>query len=418
MENMIIQKKNAQNFYNNEVGFKTSASAYNIQDSVEKKSPPLIKSINYLIDDSIVIGMYKNRKISINTRTIPEPNPNNSEGRVFSGLIHVVDTFEYGEWCQEAGSYRSVTVLLRCCTNDEFTHNMIWLKELGKNNENTKKDFAMLYKVEESKQNTCRYSAFVCTNVLCNHAFLQEMKKFTHKQKYTHDIPVTYDTEYLTPSILHTSGNLYEKEGLKINDPSKKSIIHILEDSFKDKCLKRDEGWWIYLYCHKSHVSQFHQVPFRDLNRGTIKMKVDQEYVLGIYNEQNIDGNLVREGITHPVTQQISNLSSDHVFLRNSRTTLDYYDTDPVSSHYSQEYGGGDFCDVKNTRVFLQNGYFQEKRLRRSTTVRFFCGNSKDITRVNEDSSCHYIIDITVPELCSHKYFRVPELSTQIIKCV
>jgi len=407
------------NNYNNKRLSKNSNRGNDVPAVTREGDISLTKSINYQIEDSISVGMYMKRKISVNTKAVPEPNPNDSEGRVFSGLINVVDIFDDGEWCHEAGSYRSVIVILRCCTDDELADNMIWLNKYKESDEYVKKTFALLHKVEESKEDICKYSALVCTNVLCNYSFLEEMKELSGEQKHHPDMPLTSEesTRIVPISSLHSFSGLSGKKKNSIMT-NKISIRYILEVSLGKKCLERNEGWWTYLFCHKSHISQFHEITFRDMNSGTMKMKIDQEYKLGLYNEEKLDGFSIDKEIKYVVQQQDDNVSSNQFSVEKSRTSLDISDTGDMSPHYVQEYSDGDVCADKDTTLSIQRGSFSGEKIERSTTVRFFCGNDRDIVRVNEDSSCHYVMDITVPELCSHKYFKVPLLTTQIVKCI
>jgi hypothetical protein len=45
------------------------------------------------------------------------------------------------------------------------------------------------------------------------------------------------------------------------------------------KCYYRQQGWWTYEFCYKSHVRQFHM----DMNT----KKITEEYMLGYYNASN-----------------------------------------------------------------------------------------------------------------------------------
>jgi hypothetical protein len=53
----------------------------------------------------------------------------------------------------------------------------------------------------------------------------------------------------------------------------------------------------------------------------------------------------------------------------------------------------------------------------RASSVRYYCGNSHSIT-VNEDSTCHYLVHVTVPELCKHPLFMAPLAKKQVVKCL
>mmetsp|Transcript_29883 Transcript_29883/g.43509 ORF Transcript_29883/g.43509 Transcript_29883/m.43509 type:complete len:81 (-) Transcript_29883:265-507(-) len=69
-------------------------------------------------------------------------------------------------------------------------------------------------------------------------------------------------------------------------------------------------------------------------------------------------------------------------------------------------------CMDEDVRVFVNNG------VERATTVRFSCGKNYEILNVNEDSTCHYIFDVSVPDLCGHPLFKEPVIKTQVVKCL
>ena len=84
-----------------------------------------------------------------------------------------------------------------------------------------------------------------------------------------------------------------------------------------------------------------------------------------------------------------------------------------------QEYLHGDVCeDPDVTDSVVKSGGIVDGGIQRSTTVRYSCGKSYELVKVNEDSTCHYVFDVTVPALCRHPLFRAPVVKTQVIKCL
>lgn len=80
-------------------------------------------------------------------------------------------------------------------------------------------------------------------------------------------------------------------------------------------------------------------------------------------------------------------------------------------AYYFQEYTDGDACineDVEDSAAY---------GLKRATTIRYYCGNSLQLT-VKEDSTCHYVIDMTIPALCGHPLFKAPISKRQFLKCM
>jgi hypothetical protein len=81
-------------------------------------------------------------------------------------------------------------------------------------------------------------------------------------------------------------------------------------------------------------------------------------------------------------------------------------------AYFYQEYTGGQICDGNDPDVKDKGG------VPRSVTVRYFCGPDYQLSNVNEDETCHYIMDITLPDLCEHPLFMKPLDKKQIIKCL
>ena len=86
---------------------------------------------------------------------------------------------------------------------------------------------------------------------------------------------------------------------------------------------------------------------------------------------------------------------------------------------FIQEYKNGDVCDHDDvTDSAIKGGSVGNGGIERSTLIRYSCGKWYDLVQVNEDSSCHYIIDVTVPELCEHPFFKIELASSKVVKCL
>lgn len=98
----------------------------------------------------------------------------------------------------------------------------------------------------------------------------------------------------------------------------------------------------------------------------------------------------------------------------------------PSSSHaggngavYKQEYKFGELCDHEDVAMsVIKGGNVLHGGVERSSTVRFMCGKRRELVDIKEDSTCHYILDVTVPELCHHALFRAEVTKTQVVKCL
>lgn len=87
---------------------------------------------------------------------------------------------------------------------------------------------------------------------------------------------------------------------------------------------------------------------------------------------------------------------------------------------YVQEYLHGDVCDHEDVSesVIRRGGDITDGIVERSSTVRFLCGSKLEIVNVQEDETCHYILDVSVPGLCEHELFRPTMTKTQVVKCL
>lgn len=86
---------------------------------------------------------------------------------------------------------------------------------------------------------------------------------------------------------------------------------------------------------------------------------------------------------------------------------------------FIQEYTDGLVCEDSDVaQSIIKGGNVVGGGIERSTTVRFSCGKNYELVRVNEDSTCHYIFDVTVPALCHHPLFKARLPKTQVVKCL
>jgi hypothetical protein len=86
---------------------------------------------------------------------------------------------------------------------------------------------------------------------------------------------------------------------------------------------------------------------------------------------------------------------------------------------YEQEYKHGAICDHEDVALsVIKGGNVVKGSVERSSTVRFMCGKQWELIDVKEDSTCHYLLDVSVPELCQHILFKAPTMKTQVVKCL
>jgi protein OS-9 len=177
------------------------------------------------------------------------------------------------------------------------------------------------------------------------------------------------------------------------------------------KCLQKNDGWWRYELCHTKNVRQYHPGTRIDPASGDAIMVVETEHLLGVYNGT---------GTVLSVSSSSSTKGSSND--KSKKDEDSYPDLDEIKhmenpkssiAAFVVEYVNGDMCDnsedVKDESL---------KRIARATTVKFSCGKAYELKRVNEDSTCHYVFHVSVPELCRHPLFVAPVVKEQVVKCL
>jgi Glucosidase II beta subunit-like protein len=91
-------------------------------------------------------------------------------------------------------------------------------------------------------------------------------------------------------------------------------------------------------------------------------------------------------------------------------------------TYFEMEYTSGDVCDhsdVTDAAIIAGGtaGGAAGGVIARASTVRFFCGKTYQLA-VSEDSTCHYIVEVTIPALCNHTVFKEPIMKKQVVKCL
>ncbi|KAI9510861.1 hypothetical protein F5148DRAFT_1175518 [Russula earlei] len=157
-------------------------------------------------------------------------------------------------------------------------------------------------------------------------------------------------------------------------------------------CLYHRQGWFTYAYCHNSHVRQFREVAHpRPMSPGKayeIEEDPDWEaYDLGRAPEPGSGADLSR---------------ADHGALSNLELARD-----AGSRYLVQRWGDGTLCDKTGKR--------------REIEVQFHCSMTmtESIMFVKETKTCHYILVINTPRLCSEPGFksRIDQRDEALIRC-
>ena len=306
-----------------------------------------------------------------------EDSDRNPLARGLKEAARVKDYHEGGTICPETGKPRQTLVNIICCSEDIIARkkNMVRKGDSALANG----DFAV-YDIVEYPHQVCHYNVTICTPLLCEK-----------------------EDEVLT--IKATSSLLDSQEETRNAYKENESIMEILDRTLgghKPVCLQSiTGGWWNFEFCHGKSIRQYHEV---------VGTKRDKNGVSQSARIVETDHNLGRPQVS--VFQAIVP-EDEWRFVVNATDNKG-----GKKPYFELEYTNGDLCDDHDVRdAAIVAGNTGAKGLARSSSVRFSCGERYDIT-VNEDTSCHYVVNVVVPDLCRHPLFKTPVSKKQVFKCL
>jgi hypothetical protein len=187
------------------------------------------------------------------------------------------------------------------------------------------------------------------------------------------------------------------------------SIRDIIERTMEGVCLHSNTNeWWAYEFCHGVHVRQYHEGKVLDARSGVTSVQIEAQYLLGKYDADQLESFEREDEIKYVVNvTELEKAMASAVkvaAVKNQQRGSGAY--------FYQEYTDGQECDGNDPDVGTKGG------VPRATTVRFYCGPTLLLSNVNEDATCHYMIDVTIPDLCEHPIFRKPADKKRVIKCL
>lgn len=219
----------------------------------------------------------------------------------------------------------------------------------------------------------------------------------------------TYNISVCTPLLCiddnsnNVVGGLVADDAIPNDKPKENETIQEILDRAMKLCIQTTIGWWSYEICHKQQIRQYHEATTtrrNEMGALFVARVMETEHVLGRFQEDSI----------------VTTLWGDEGSIVVNSTAVKHIDGG--STYYEIEYIGGDFCDgsdVKDSAIVA--GAAGSGGLTRASSVRYFCGPRLDVV-VNEDSTCHYTVEVAVPDLCVHPLFIEPVSKRQVVKCL
>jgi hypothetical protein len=295
----------------------------------------------------------------------------------------VIDHHINGDECDKIGTRRSTKVEYRCCSPDEMQKLKPFVLLHGVP---VLSDIAGIVNIFEPS--TCHYHALICTPLLCD-----ELADFYNSG------PIN-----LGSTKKSAKNSQIAPANLRAKLPNE-SIRDILDRTLENICLIHDNPnhWWTYELCHGRHARQYHEELLVHSN-GFAKRQLQSEYFLGKYDEDKLDTFDRDDEIKFVVNvTEFETLATSIPSSKKSNRGNGAY--------FYQDYTDGQVCDDKDPDVKDKAG------THRSVKVRFFCGDLFALASVEEDATCHYVMDVTIPDLCEHPLFKKPAEKKQVIKC-
>nr|XP_002732136.1 PREDICTED: protein OS-9-like [Saccoglossus kowalevskii] len=152
----------------------------------------------------------------------------------------------------------------------------------------------------------------------------------------------------------------HEKEQEEEKLASEIGISELLKPMEAQPCLIKTKGWWTYEFCYRKTIRQYHM------------------------DDGNIIGDVISLGNYHSEMDWSTNSNSSETKRHK------------INRYHSHLYKNGSVCDLTQRQ--------------RESEVRFMCDEVglDTIHRVDEPSSCMYLITIHTNRVCKHPFLRPP----------
>lgn len=314
-----------------------------------------------------------------------EDKPVNQLAEGIPELARVIDSFGKGDTCPETGEPRRAVVQMVCCSPD------VMIGRKGRRartaeDQSTGRPVAAIHNVMEDPNEICSYVLTVCTSLLCHDSEQAELLPLVKEDQAPMKAP--------TPQSATKEAPPKPKEN--------ESVREILDRVLSDECLIGENGgWWSYEFCHGHWIRQYHEalVSQKTTTGAVFTSRVtESEHTLGLYDERTAEFYTKEDEWRHVVNATDVKKAKE-------------------GTYFEVEYTNGAVCDDAEVTDSAVVAGGVKGGIARASSVRFYCDDDYSLM-VSEDSTCHYIVKVTLPELCSHPLFRVPVMKKQVVKCL
>jgi len=342
-------------------------------------------------------------------------------------LARVLDEYETGDTCEATGTARHTKVKYFCCSDRIMER---YKGPVLRNGNPVASKIVSIVSLVEDPKEVCSYTITVCTPLLCEDVKSDDtdgllydiqdgsmLKHNSRKKRASSHSPSAPPSSSIRRTASKTR---HHAKPRKENE----TIRDILDRTLGPVCIQSTtSGWWSYEYCHRKHVRQFHESISINVETGMASSGTEDIYMLGYYDKEldafddDDEWKYVVNKTIAPGAGGMTDTNGGAAGGKNNNNN----GAQSVAAYFWTEYTGGDVCDdLDVTDAAVRAGAVNVKShtlTERASTVRYSCGSSYDIY-VNEDHTCHYIVEITIPDLCHHPFFRAPVAKKRVVKCL
>lgn len=372
LEGLCVQRRDQ--YWTYEWCYGVSVHRFRLTRHIEDVNYPKVR-----LQDVSKLGSFESQKIHISEKEDSEDDDDDDKEE--SPLGFVLEKFDHGDRCSPATKKAKTKVHMQCCSPEKtLSHKSSSLLH-GLPHE---LPIASIVGFYEDPEKPCQFHMDVCTPVLCEDTDMYELEERIDALGIEDNSRWPLNAKEVTPKFK----TLHKIELL--------SVSEILDKILGDNCVySGKDGWWTYEYCHKRHIRQFNGVPKEVIHNPMD----DSQYLLGVYNPQ----------------EEVSILD-DWKRVVNGTDVIEYGGftrrRGGNGAYYEMEYTDGEMCEPAEDAA--DEGF---PAIARSCSVRLSCDNSFTLT-VREDSTCHYLVEVTVPTLCEHTLFKPATARKQVVKCL